>query len=468
MNICLYSALLRYTLVGGAAMMAFVAHHQYSRSMWHLRDVARVASVVPYAAAQRVRPILHAAAVRNYNYLMQVLAGHVYASRAVPVTRLRVWDGLAAALAVLLIYRVATMCCNRFTGIVSALLLASLPPAVWGHHAITMACALLNVECLLHALRRNTVPRWVLWSLSCLLLMACGVFAELFLLQTWFGALVLMWLAWFFLTRWFSTSEERTAPARRRHRERGTRYFRGDVGLARFVVMMVGVAVVTFMLVAVVLVFFTRFALTPSLVVQLFLWGCGLTLAIGLVLLFMPLYSRERAILLDRVLSTQVTQSIPTPDNVFRQLHVTSLANLLLAYAAAAVLFLPVLYLVHAGLNVFIRTWDGELLWQTLRTHGLARSTAFIGIPFIWLAGTASLYAVGVLSRARCVGAVGVVILSSMYLLQQRYAAMAAPFFIIAMAGFVVLLGEVAIYVWERVRVPNHVAPREVQLTTSV
>ncbi|MCX7846438.1 MAG: hypothetical protein N2595_00170 [bacterium] len=457
----LYWALLRYALVGGAAVMAFTAHYHYSREPWHFQDVARAASVVPYAIAQRVPPLLRAAALREHNYLAQLLAGHVYGTRAVPVTAFRIWNGLALAVAVVLAYRVATMCGSRVIGVISAFFLAALPPALSGPHAFTMACALLNFECFLNALRRDTVIRWVIWSLASLLLMSCGMFAELFLLQTWFGALILLWAGWYAFTRWLLVDPRTPVPSRRRGRSSRTHQLRSDAGLSRFVVMMLGIALLSLLLVTMGVIFFTRFSLTPTLVIQIVLWSAGLTAATGMVLLFLPLYSRERSIILERVLSSQLTDSIPNPDLVFVPLRVTSFPSMMLAYSAAMVMFLPVVYQVHDQLNVFIRTWDGALIWHTIRTIGPLLALAWILLPFIGAAGAIGLYTIGALSRGRCMGMLAITFISSIYLLQQRYAPFAAPFFLIAVAGVIVTAGKASLYMWQRWRAPKAAAPSE-------
>lgn len=454
MNTGLYWALLRYTLVGGAALLAFTAHHRYSQAPLAMHDLARAASAVPYAAAQHVPPLLRAAAARGQNYAVQLIAGHIYTTRAVPVTHFRIWDGIAAALAVLCVYRVAVMCCNRSAGVLSAFMLASTAPPLWGRHAMVMACALLHFELFLHAVRHDTFVRWLLWMLACLLLMVCGVFAELLVLQTWFVTLALVWVVWYVMSRWLPSDNAEPQPSRRRRR--GRAHTRGTMtsesSLASFISMWAAVSGVVFILVTIFSIFFTRLALTPTLIVYIFVWGAGLSVVGGIVLLFLPIYSHERSILIDRLFNSQVIRSIPAPEEVFTAVGVVSLLNLVLTYAAAMVAFIPMLYVVHTHISVFVRFWDGPVLLHTLREIGMLRAVVFMSLPFVWAGVTAGLYAAGVLSRGRCIGALGITLMSMLYLVQQRYAAYAAPFFFIALAGLVVVLAESVIHVVQRRR----------------
>ncbi len=444
MNTGLYWALLRYTLLGGAALLAFIAHHRYSQAPLTMDELVRATAAVPHAAAQNLTPLLRAAAARGQNYLAQVLAGHIYSTRAVPVTQARVWDGFFAALAVLCIYRVATLCCTRGAGLVCAFMLASVAPSLWGAHAMVMTFALVNFELFLHAVRHDTFVRWLLWLLACLLLMSTGVHAELLLLQTWFLGLVAVWCAWRVLAaRLPDAGAPAETPRRRRRAAAGMmEQLQRDAGVARLAAMFAGVSIVVFLLVAVLAVFFTRFALTPTLIIYIAVWGAGLSIAAGVVLLFLPLYSRERAIIIDRILSGQVIHSIDGPEQIFGSVRRESVLNMLLAYAGAMVLFIPVLYIVHAHVNVFVRTWDGAVLVQTMRQTGMVRAVVFMALPLVWLCASAGLYAAGVLPRGRCIGAVCVTMIGSLYLVQQRYAACAAPFFFIALAGLVVVAVE--------------------------
>lgn len=450
MNNGLYFALLRYALVGGAALLAFTAHYQYSRAPLSMQDLARAAAVVPYAASQRIPPLLRAAAARGHNYATQLLAGHVYATRAVPVTHFRIWDGFAAALAVLCLYRVATMCCTRSAGVLGAFLLASAAPPLWGRHAMVMACALLNFELFLHAVRYDALARWLAWMLACLLLMWCGVFAELLLLQTWFVGLALVWLAWYVMSRQVPSDESVAYPSPRHRRVHAK--VRHDEDVSRYVVVLAGVSAIVFLSVAIAVIFFTRFALTPTLLIYIVVWGVGLSLVAGLVLLFLPLYSHERAILIDRLFNSQVVQSVTSPEQLFEPAGVSSLLNMLLAYAGAMVLFIPVLYMVHTHISVFVRLWEGALLLQTMREIGLLRAAVFMSLPVLWAGATAGLYATGIVSRGRCIGAVCITIMSMMYLLQQRYAAYAAPFYFVAVAGLVSVAAEGAVHLVRRAR----------------
>lgn len=444
MNNALYWALLRYTLVGGAALLTFTAYLQYSQAPLTMHDLARAASAVPYAASQRVPPLLRAAAARGQNYVAQLLAGHVYATRAVPVTRFRIWDGIAAALAVLCIYRVAVLCCNRSAGVLSAFVLAATAPPLWGRHAMVMTCALLHFELFLHAVRHDTFIRWLLWMLASVLLMLCGVFAELLVLQTWFITLALVWVVWYVLSRWLPSDNAASQPSQRRRR--GRSHARGTItsesSLASFVFMWAAVSGVVFILVTILSIFFTRFALTPTLMIYILVWGAGLSVISGVVLLFLPIYSHERSMLIDRLFNSQVIRSIAAPEKVFTTVSVVSLLNLVLTYAAAMVAFIPILYVVHTHISVFVRFWDGPLLLKTVREIGVLRAVVFISLPFVWAGATAGLYAAGVLSRGRCIGALCIMLMSMIYLLQQRYAAYAAPFFFIALAGLAVVMAE--------------------------
>lgn len=450
MNNALFWALLRYTLVAGAAIMAFIAHLQYSRTPLTMNDMARAALAVPHAASQDVPALLRAAAARGHNYIAQLVTSHVYASRAVPVTNFRIWDGFAAVLAIVCMYRVAVVCCCRSAGVLSAFLLAATAPPLWGRHALVMACALLHFELLVHAVRHGTLVRWLLWMLASVLLMLCGVFAELLVLQTWFATLALAWLVWFALSRWLPAAASEQQPVSRRHFRRAHAAYASHTELTNFILAWAAVAATGMVLVSVLAIFFTRFALTPSLILYIIAWGTVLSVLAGVVLLCLPIYSHERSMLIDRLFNSQIIQSIATPDKVFTPVPIVSFLNMVLTYAAAMVVFIPVLYVVHTHISVFVRFWDGALLVRTMREIGMLRALVFMSLPFVWAGATAVLYAAGGLSRGRCIGALCATLMSTPYLLQQRYAAYAAPFFYIALAGVPVVLVESVIHVLRR------------------
>ncbi len=131
----------------GIMLYTLAFHIRYSQANVKMDDLMKIEALAPSAASQSLIRTLRKAVVHDLNYLNQIYYYVLYKEKtSYPVGKFRVIDGFIAALAVMLVYFVGSICCGKLTGIISAALLALTPPALWGEYAMRILMILINFE----------------------------------------------------------------------------------------------------------------------------------------------------------------------------------------------------------------------------------------------------------------------------------------------------------------------------------
>jgi hypothetical protein len=445
MNHWLLSQQVRRIAILGAAIVCFSQFAKDTKAPVRMPELLAVSTVVPNAVDGRLGQTLRTAAAWDFDLLQQFFLYLTYSSgKAAPIAGLRVWYGLAAVLAVIWIARVGRILAGTTVGIVAAYILANLTPMLWGMHALRIWVLLLHFELLIAAVRRPQLVRWGVWGIVTLLLFCGGVFAEPFLLQTWFLCLLLSCWWWRLASRRLPLRrQDQHEAAQRKRQRRNTPWhrLRYDSGMMRFMLLLIAVSGVGIVLTIIGVLFFSHLAVSLRTVMGVLVVSMIISLASGCGLLLLPVFRHERELLSGAVMEMIVADTRMRPEVVFQPIHNIAFLHGLLAYAVAMVLFLPVVYLIAGDLNVFVTYNQLNVLTAFLVREGwLAWLSA--AIPLLFALGVVVRYALGRTSRARCIGAVIVLLCSTVYAVQQRYAVFATPFYCIGAAGVICMLGE--------------------------
>ena len=433
----LYQYLLGAALIAALAL-TLIRHVRYADQPCTLDDLLRVATVLPEVAQPADGELLQSASKQQLSYAGALLINALLEQQTVTqLSHLRVFDGLLAACAVYWLYRVGRRCADKLTGCGAALLLAVAPPALWGRHALTIMLVLMSFEAFLMAVRTDSILRWSVWFISSVLLFTTGVSAEAILLQTWFVMLALIVTLWYWCGALLPPDlhEQPEKPRTFRLRTEDEEY-EYDAGLIRthkrhsLLVVILALIFAGFFLMG-----GRIFGLTAKGVILVLVTSVTGTLCTGLILMTIPQFEREWAQVKHLILSPHWATTPGDSSEVFVTIGKDRILHVLFAYAGAALLFLPMLYTTYRQIDLFVPAWElrrwAVFMWRsaTLPQQVLA------ALPFLWLIITGAGYAAQRLPRHRLMGCLAAVVLSSMYIMQQRYAVHATPFFLIGVAG---------------------------------
>ena len=430
----------------GATILVFGQFWQFTRMPLRMPEVMMVGLAAPYSVGGTLANVLQQAATWHLDLAQQVFIYNRYGSgNRDDVSMTRLWQGIMAAVAVFWIARVGRLLCGPWTGIAAAFLLASVPPQLWSMLTPRVACTLVHMEILLRALASNDPVWWALWTLASWVLYCTGIFAEPVLLQTWFICLGVCWWWWHATAQWLpKQAVDRLALRQQQHpRHRGTLWQRlqRDSGFLRYLGMLAVVSGISTVLTIVGALFFSHLSFSAGSMAIIVGLSLALSLATGVVLLFMPMFSRERKIIVEGSLDMLASDQQTMPEAVLVDLPARGFVHMVLAYAVAMVLFLPVLFLFHTHVDVFVTAFDlpaylAYLMAAPLRT-GLCSA-----VPLAFMLLVVVRFSLRQTSRARLIGAGIAMLCSLVYVVQARYAALSAPFYYICAAGLIVeLLG---------------------------
>jgi hypothetical protein len=427
-----------WLFVCGALLLA-IGHFSASRNApVRFNELERVAIAVPYAEQGTPGGAMLQSVRIGLNYLNQFI---VYLTlKGVMVTepaQLRYIDLAFMLLALVWIYRVGTLCVNSATGVLAALMLACCPPDIWGRFALCTFIILLNWERFLYAIQQNTFFAWGIWSVVTVLLFFNRVFAEPIVLQTWFLAL----LAVLLFRRWFpvplevqheDTYEYHHDHGHRRHRgHRAPSPLKWDSTLLPFFMTLSSAWVVIFSLSIVGAIFFLQLKLTGVTFLMIFIVSLVVMPAVGALLLTFPMFNTAWHVLKDWLLEIVMRIVYHRPRNMFAQVSTREILNACFAYSAAILLYIPYLFFIHQHVNIFIDYWELSR-WYAF-TGSLSPVLAWFAVllPCIAVLITAAGFLKGLLPRTRFVSICCLFIPSLLYIIQQRYAVFAAPFYIL-------------------------------------
>lgn len=397
-------------------------------------ELERVAVAAPYAEQGTPGGAVLQSVRIGLNHLNQFI---VYlALKGVMVTepaQLRYIDLAFMLLAILWIYRTGMLCVNTATGVLAALLLACCPPDIWGRFALCTFIVLLNWERFLYAVQQNTLFAWGVWCAVTLLLFLNRIFAEPIVLQTWFLALLTVLL----FRRWFPVPHEEPHEYQHEHEHRhhhghhAPSPLKWDSTLLPFFLTLSSAWVVIFCLSIVGAIFFLQLKLTGVTFLMIFIISLVVMPAVGALLLTFPMFNSAWHVLKDWF--SEIIQRIiyHRPRTLFAQIGTREILNACFAYSAAILLYIPYLFFIHRHVNIFIDY--GEFSRWYAFTGSLYPPLAWFAVllPGIAVLITAAGFLKGFLPRTRFVSVCCLLILSLLYIIQQRYAVFAAPFYIL-------------------------------------
>ena len=327
----------------GILLFTFACHIRYSQKNIKMADLIRMEAVAPSIAGQNIVRTVKKAVIHDLNYLNQIVFYSLYKGKTIyPVGKFRIWDGLMAVLAVLMIYRVGSICSSKVTGFISAAVLALTPPSLWGEHALRIFVVLLNFNLLITAISKDTILRWGLWSAATVLLFSTGVFAEALLLQSWFFAIIIILILWLIGTKALPEWKKfiRLArEARRRKSKSLWKKIKGDSGFSRYMATAIFVGIIVLALSITGVFFISKSILSVETLALVILLSFGMTLVTSAILFALPIFHRERNIILDWITDYKSTEVSRSPYEIFRTPKSGVLLRIIFSYSAAVLVF---------------------------------------------------------------------------------------------------------------------------------
>lgn len=432
--------------IAGIMLFTFASHIRYSQKNIKMADLIRMEAVAPSVAGQNIIRTVRKAVIHDLNYLNQIIFYSLYKGKTVyPVGKFRIWDGLMAVLAVLMIYRVGSMCSSKLTGFLSAIILALTPPSLWGEHALRIFIVLLNFNLLITAISKDTILRWGLWSAATVLLFSTGVFAEALLLQSWFFAIILILILWSIGTKALPEWKKfiRLAHEARRKKTKSLwKKIRGDTGFSRYMATAIFVGIIVLTLSITGVFFISKSILSVETLALIIMLSFGMTIVTSAILFALPIFHRERNIILDWLTDYKSTKVSRCPYEIFTTPKSGVLLRIIFSYSAAVLFFLPFFFAFYKGINIFVDNWEIGRLNIFINSSNTLYTWLFLILPVIFIIITVICYIFRIVSRGRLIGAVLLLILSSIYIIQQRYAVISTPFYIICTAGIAATIVE--------------------------
>jgi len=432
--------------LAGIMLLTFAYHVKYSQSNIRMDDLMRLEAFAPSAASQNILRTVKKAVAHDLNYLNQIFFYSLYKGKTTyPVGKFRIWDGLIAVLAVLMIYRVGRACGSKLTGVFSAAILALTPASLWGEHALRIFIVLLNFELFLMAGSKGHIIRWILWSAATVLLFSTGVFAEALLLQSWFFALLIILIFWSVATKTmpeWGKFVRLVRDARRKKPKSLWKKIRGDAGFSRYMATAIFVGIIVLALSVTGSFFLSSAILSVETFAFVILLSFGLIAVTSVVLFALPIFRRERQIVISWFVDNKSSRSTTTPYETFTYQKSGALLKMIFSYSAAVMLFLPLFFAFYKGINIFIDNCEFGRMFTFINESNSYYTWFLFALPFIFLIITVICYIFRFISRGRLIAAVALLVLSSIYIVQQRYAVISTPFYIICTAGIAATIVE--------------------------
>ncbi len=168
----------------------------------------------------------------------------------------------------------------------------------------------------------------------------------------------------------------------------------------------------------------------------------GMTIVTSAILFALPIFHRERNIILDWLTDYKSTKVSRFPYETFTIPKSGVLLRIIFSYSAAVLVFLPFFFAFYKGINIFIDNWEIGRLNIFINSSNTLYTWFLLILPVIFIIITVIGYIFRIISRGRLIGAVSLLILSSIYIIQQRYAVISTPFYIICTAGIAATIVE--------------------------
>ena len=397
---------------------------------------------VPYAAEQDLLSVTRCCLVHSASWLEQLVFYGMHHDDALPDSRgIYLVYAIGAALACLMAFRVGSSCVNIYVGLGTAFLLACMPLQYWANCAFTAALVLFNWDRLLSALKFNTYLTWTLYFLSTIMMLFNCFFTETVLLQWWFGGqLAVLILRYLMIPTYHRSPHYLASDVKPRV------FVRGE-GSLRDVYVCLGVIITAWVVITILTLMISSFLAQNNLRISSFfkiiLWTSIIVLVLSLVYIFMPNHSdlKEKFAKFFKRMTIRIFDQ--NPETTFFHLRIAQLGLALVVYALAIIAFGPFVlkiygmqmrFFVSAGLEAFL-TFAENLSW--LEKYSPCA-------PFVCALLTFVLYKLGKLRSQDSCGIMSICCFAMLFLPQQRYAAISAPFFAISVLSFPYILLRLA------------------------
>ena len=392
---------------------------------------------VPYAAEQDLLSVTRCCLDRSASWLEQLTFYAMHHDDTLPDTRgLYFVYAIGAALACVMVFRVGSACVNCYVGIAASFLMACMPLHDWANCAFTAALVLFNWDRLLSALKFNTYLTWTLYFLSSIMMLFNCFFTETVLLQWWFGAqLLALILRFVMIPRYYRSPYYLSSDMRPRILVRGERGQK-DVYLFLGINIFLTIIAALVSLMVYSLVFqrdmrmYSFFSVIWKVVV--------LDLVLAAVYLLMPNHFdlREKfwkylGRLLDRIFNLY-------PARTFFHMRVVHLGLALGVYALAIMAFAPFVLKIYGMQMRF--TVNGVASYLAF-SDDLGRAVTLAPLaPFLCALLTFAAYKTKRLHSQSACGILSLCCFAVLFLVQQRYAPISAPFFVLCVLSVPYLL----------------------------
>jgi hypothetical protein len=398
---------------------------------------------IPYAAEQDFLSVTKCCLRHSASWLEQMTFYAMHHDDALADTKsLYFVYAIGAALACIMVFRVGSACINAYVGLLASLLLACMPLQNWANCAFTAALVLFNWDRLLSALKFNTYLTWALYFLSSIMMLFNCFFTETVLLQWWFGAqLAALLIRYAIVPRHHRSPYFLSSDIRPRVLVRGESHVK-DVYVFLGINIAVGISL------AVVSLMVYSFAIQRDMHMRTFfmiiLRSLGLVMVMGTVYILMPNHQelKEKFIkyvqrLLDRIFNQQ-------PERTFFHTRISQLGLALGVYALAIMAFAPFVLKIY-GIQMRFFVSNGLAAYQAFSEDaGLLVKWAPIA-PFVCAAFAFALYRMKKLHSQDACGILSICCFAILFVFQQRYAPISAPFFVLSVLAVPYLVIKLAL-----------------------
>lgn len=396
---------------------------------------------VPYAAEQDLLSVTRCCLDRSASWLEQLTFYAMHHDDTLPDTRgLYFVYAIGAALACIMVFRVGSSCVNGYVGIAASFLMACMPLHDWANCAFTAALVLFNWDRLLSALKFNTYLAWTLYFLSSIMMLFNCFFTETVLLQWWFGAQLLALILRYVMipgryrSPYFLSSDIK--PRILVRGERGQKDVYLFLGVNIFFTIVA--SVVSLMLYSLVFQRDMRMSRFFSVVWKV----VALDLVMAAIYLLMPNHFDLRnkflkylGRLLDRTFNLY-------PARTFFRLRIAQMGLALGVYALAIMAFAPFVLKIYGMQMRFTASGIASYL---AFSDDLGKAVMLAPlVPFLCALLTFSAFKVGKLHSQSACGILSLCCFSILFLIQQRYAPISAPFFVLCVLSVPYLILRLA------------------------
>lgn len=405
---------------------------------------------IPYAAEQDFLSVTKCCLRHSASWLEQMMFYTMHHDDALPDTRgLYFVYAMGAALACIMVFRVGAACVNAYVGLAASLLLACMPLQDWANCAFTAALVLFNWDRLLSALKFNTYLTWALYFLSSIMMLFNCFFTETVLLQWWFGAQLAA-----LLIRYALVSKRHKSPYFMSSEVRPRILVKGESHV-KDVYVFLGINIAVGVTFAVVSLMIYSFAVQHDMHMRTFfliiLRSMALVFVLGTVYILMPVHQdlREKFVkylkrMLDRIFNQH-------PGRTFFYMRVSHLGLALGVYALAIMAFAPFVLKIY-GIQMRFFVSNGLAAYQAFSDDaGFLIKWAPLA-PVLCAALAFVMYKAERLHSQDACGILSVCCFAVLFIIQQRYAPLSAPFYVLSVLSIPYLVIKLAIGRGEEVR----------------